>query len=135
MNTKPTFDNAVLNKYLRDMQTELDRAGGTEASTRVLLDPSCGICIPILNRMTMNGIRASVALEELSYLMRGWPEYSGINGYPVKAPSDWAGWQGEVPAAYAAYWHYKTFDAMWVGEYGESRKRLLTYLIEVTSAK
>jgi hypothetical protein len=31
--------------------------------------------------------------------------------------------------------HYKTFDAMWVGEYGESRKRLLTYLIEVTSAK
>ena len=74
----------------------------------------CGICGNLL-RLEEQRVIDYVPDEELSYLMRAWPEFSGDGDFPV--------WGGQ---------HRYHSDAPKWGddEYGRARKRLCIYLAE-----
>lgn len=59
-------------------------------------------------------------------IFQNWLEYSGHPAYPVPSP------ESEVSPE-DAYWKAFEKDAMWVGEYGAARIRLLNWLIERTA--
>lgn len=83
--------------------------------------------------VTMNGICSHVedlmpgrfpgsVRRMLREMMEEWPEYSGRASYPVPSPE---GFEGDAVDAYIAITLPK-----WSGEYGDSRMRLLDWLIE-----
>lgn len=53
----------------------------------------------------------------LTELFRKWPEFTGYDRFPVPHPE------------YAPYSAYMSIDNLWIGEYGEARKRLLDFCI------
>lgn len=53
---------------------------------------------------------------------RRWPEFSGINCYPVQR------------TARGGFDHFSGHGEMWVGEYGSARIRLLNFMIRDTEA-
>ena len=87
-----------------------------------------GICPLVTNRIgtayghTYGGSNHTrEIIAKLSNLIRQWPEYSGEYAYPVKGV--------EGMSAKATYWEANKSAGMWKGEYGESRMRLLIFLI------
>lgn len=63
----------------------------------------------------------------LKQLIREWSERSCHELYPV-APFPSA----DRHACHQAFWYARRTNALWLGEYGEARKRLPAYLIERT---
>ena len=58
-----------------------------------------------------------------------WPEYSGYAAYPIRpAPCITA-----CGDAREGFWAARRTGALWVGEYGAARQRLLDFLIERTA--
>lgn len=86
--------------------------------------PNCGICDYIY--FTNDGkFRSDLLHEEFKKLYREWPGYSGVNGYPIKLEGE--GHSNNVISQYLA----ATRDnAIWTGENGEQRRKLLTWTIE-----
>ena len=61
-------------------------------------------------------------------LVAEWPEYSGYASYPIRpAPGITA-----CGDAREGFWAARRTGALWVGEYGAARQRLLDFLIERT---
>lgn len=60
----------------------------------------------------------------LRHLFRTWPEGSGNIWYPVPAP------EGATNGPEAAFYQYAGFTGRWTGTYGESRRRLLDWMIQ-----
>lgn len=67
--------------------------------------------------------------------MVDWPEGTQCMAYPVPAPDSYRPEmpRGEVSEGY--YWKRHDQLDMWVGDYGEARRRLLDYLIECEEAR
>ncbi len=62
-------------------------------------------------------------------LVAEWPEYSGFPSYPIRpAPCITA-----CGDAREGFWAARRTGALWVGEYGAARQRLLDFLIERTA--
>ena len=62
---------------------------------------------------------------ELYKLLGGWPEGTGSRAYPVPSPTFGLD-------RIDAYMVHGNAGTLWVGPYGESRKRLLAFLLEQT---
>ena len=62
---------------------------------------------------------------ELYKLLGGWSEGTGSRAYPVPSPDPGLD-------RIDAYMVHRSSETLWVGPYGESRKRLLKFLLEQT---
>ena len=75
-----------------------------------------------------------------------WPEYSGFPSYPIKLAAEWPAYSSLPfypirPAPYITtysgaregFWAARRTGALWMGEYGAARQRLLDFLIERTA--
>lgn len=62
--------------------------------------------------------------------MADWPEGTHCMAYPVPAPESYRPEMPRGEASDAYYWIRSDQLNMWVGDYGEARRRLLDYLIE-----
>ena len=63
--------------------------------------------------------------HELYKLLGKWPEGTGSMAYPVPSPTFGLD-------RIDAYMVHSSSGTLWIGSYGESRKRLLAYLLEQT---
>lgn len=87
------------------------------------VDSNTGICRNLAMMMWCTNHRDTTEEEEaqLVKLFRKWPEGTGDGLYPVPSP--------DCKHPFVAAELYADTDDMWSGLYGESRKRLLAYLI------
>lgn len=115
---------ALIHAALLCLQAELD-AG---------VVPSYGICFHL--DCHFGGDEYDQFEDEVSDLMKRWPKSSGIDAYPVPAPSHYNPPERSpyVPAAQAYFWECGSKKARWGAstEYGASRRELLTWMIEQT---
>ena len=86
-------------------------------------EPQCGICLNF-HFLLGDSPGSETILTEFRRFYRiyvvGWPEFSGDVQYPV--PS--------LKEDYTPEEYYGLLDDVWEGDYGDSRRRLLNYLIE-----
>ena len=57
-----------------------------------------------------------------------WPEYSGLPSYPIRPAPDITTYL----YVREGFWAARRTGALWLGEYGAARQRLLDFLIERT---
>ena len=57
-----------------------------------------------------------------------WPEYSGYASYPIRPAPHITTYADES----GGFWAARRTGALWAGEYGAARQRLLDFLIERT---
>lgn len=69
-----------------------------------------------------------MAMMMLDGMMKLWPQRSHSDRFPVPHPAHFSG-----PSS--AFYHHQRDNTMWVGEYGESRKALLAFLIAQVEAR
>ena len=62
--------------------------------------------------------------ELLHHLFRTWPEGSGSAHYPVPRPDGATDYGGII------FYQLYGFEGRWTGKYGESRRRLLDWMIQ-----
>lgn len=89
--------------------------------------PYRGICSSVWRTVPFDHPHKMEVSQLLDNLFQRWPEFSGNVGYPVPHPT---------LAASSAYMMgtYGLNDvSMWRGEYGESRRRLLNWMIDELS--
>lgn len=79
-----------------------------------------------------SGSRFYIMYDLLQSIFEQWPESSGNSVYPVPASEDDEENMNLCSDYYdnAAEYAYEENDCMWDGTYGESRRALLTFLIE-----
>ena len=106
--------NKIVLKALKELKTLVDNGNENKYSINE------GICGNVFN-IIFKRRAYCIELDTTEYdffPFKYWPEYSGDFKFPVKCPLG-----GEARFAYL------NADNMWVGEYGEARKRLLDFLI------
>jgi len=111
--------NKTLLKNLKDVRCAVHEYLSTGEEIE-RFDPEVGICNAVACGAQSPEVRSG-CLRLLSYLMVGWPEFSGYRGYPVPHPSE-----SPDNAFYLA-----SAEDMWNPEsaYGAARLRLLDWLI------
>jgi hypothetical protein len=107
-------------KALTSVKTQMGDSSICQQVRAYLYDPSKPI--------EFRSIQSNLAVKQMEELWVRWPEYSGNLVYPVPSPTP----QNPTPKPYAAKDAYMQLHH-WIGEYGESRKRLLTWLIHEVS--
>lgn len=70
-----------------------------------------------------------MAMLSLDALMKIWPMHSGRDRFPVPPA------KGSLNNAAGEFYNHQKFGTIWVGEYGESRKALLSFLIAQVEAR
>lgn len=86
-------------------------------------EPVEGICYNVeMATFHTEGADDVMMFDIMSNLFRQWPEYSGNDLFPVPYTEDGERCADPDSAFYA-------IDNLWEGEYGDSRKRLLAFLI------
>lgn len=113
MNTRSSFYNKVTIKSSVTMSREEISEALIRLSHGIVYVQTSGICY---NLQTITGVR-QLLVQELSPF---WSEFSGEKFYPVP---DINGEYNPIDI----YYHFE-LDNLWIGEYGEARKRLCRYL-------
>lgn len=115
-----TFTQSFLLQALLNLQDKITRDGGSGGYA---------ICSFVDNQLLFGTfpISSGDLSTELRRLWVDWPDYSGELTFPVPAPD------GTHPGAYflrsSRMSNRDDHLRRWSGEYGESRKALLNYLI------
>lgn len=83
-----------------------------------VLVPGEGICYNVeITTFNVEGADDLAMNQRMATIWHEWPEYSGDHRYPVP-------YKDCDPMT-----TFHGFDRLWEGEYGDSRKRLLAFLI------
>ena len=94
-------------------------------------DSICFMLQDLHNQQSNTSYGSSGLPEYVEELAVEWPEYSGLPSYPIRpAPAPYI---TTYSGAREGFWAARRTGALWVGEYGAARQRLLDFLIERTA--
>lgn len=122
-------DMGLIHRLLLELQKEVEAGTASKPICIDLYDRLYKCCLP-------NAYAKEV--EKVQWLVGQWPESVSKN-FPVPAPKNFPGPTGlSKNIAAALYWNiaYNSLERtskLWTGEYGDNRKRLLAWLIMVTT--
>ena len=92
-------------------------------------DSICYMLQDLHNRQSSTGYSFSGLPDYVEELAAEWPEYSGYASFPIR-PTPYISAYADVCDG---FWAARRTGALWLGEYGAARQRLLDFLIERTA--